>query len=322
MLIYPVFIPQMGCKGQCIFCDQTKISGSEGFDWSAQLPLILDFLQRNHDKPRQVAFYGGSFTGLDQNTRESWLGDLLPFIDPDTSFRISTRPDLIDMDVLAWCRQWQITTIELGIQDFSDTVLRSSRRNYTSSQAIESCRLIQQSGIKLGIQLMPGLPGANPHTLECNKHILSVIVPDHARFYPTIVLKGTPLAELWQAGLYKPPDMETAIGICADYVKFCNAIGIKVIKCGLPSTIHPDDVLAGAYHPAFGEFVRIELLIRSIISKLGQSKRINLRRNEIILLRAHDHYGMKTLTERIAFCMLDTDFEKKNLTSELLSVLR
>ncbi|MBM4404447.1 MAG: radical SAM protein, partial [Candidatus Cloacimonetes bacterium] len=64
-LIYPVFIPQMGCTGRCIFCDQNKISGLEHFDWTAELPRVIAFLERNRSKPRQIAFYGGSFTGLD-----------------------------------------------------------------------------------------------------------------------------------------------------------------------------------------------------------------------------------------------------------------
>lgn len=301
-LIYPVFIPQMGCTGRCIFCDQNKISGLEHFDWTAELPRVIAFLERNRSKPRQIAFYGGSFTGLDIGLRESWLTDLKPHLSANTTIRISTRPDLIDDATLQWCLGWNIHTIELGIQDFCDHVLIASRRQYNFDTVVSACRLIRQSGLELGVQLMPGLPGSNQASIATNMLLLKEILPEYARFYPTIVIRGTPLADLWTSGQYVALELNTAIAICADYAELCESEGIKAIKFGLPSTLSTESILAGPYHPAFGELVRIEMLIRQIQQDRIRGRNTQLSRRQILLLTAHDHYGMKILEERHISC--------------------
>jgi len=310
----------MGCRGKCIFCDQTRITGNTGFDWTAVLPGIIAFLERNDVKPKQVAFYGGSFTGLDRRLQESWLTDLLPYLDKHTSIRISTRPDLIDTETLDWCRQWRISTIELGIQDFSDAVLKAAGRQYNSEQAIKASISIQAQGFALGIKLMLGLPGWDQETLQYNKLILSEIRPRFARFYPTVVLSGTPLANLYESGQYQPLDLETAIAICADYAVLCEKSGIRAIKYGLPSTLDPAAFLAGAYHPAFGELVMIELLVREILLDHNNGKVINLSRQQALLLRAHDRHGSKILKERLASCSLNPADGRNDLTGMRYSV--
>ncbi len=308
MLIYPVFIPQWGCPQQCIYCNQSKITDSKGFDPGELVPQLEAFVSYNKDKDKQIAFYGGSFTALDIASRQRVLEHFLPIIDARTSFRISTRPDCIDQDVLQWCKAYKIQTIELGIQDFSDRVLNASGRSYTSDIAYAACSLVMDSGIELGVQLMPGLPGWDVDSLAFNHYSLEQLRPALLRIYPLIVISGTALETLYRNKKYIPLSMETAINQCADYTALTKQTGTKIIKLGLPSNLNPSEVVAGPYHPAFGEFVRAELLVREIEATYKPGAKIVLDKKKMSLLMGHERKFYNILCKRIDSCTPDISY--------------
>lgn len=283
-LIYPFFLPNMGCPKGCIFCDQTKISGQGSFDIGKALREGEAFIRRNPDKRKEIAFYGGSFTALSKGFQEQILEAFLS-LSSDFALRISTHPLFIDDEILSFLKEHRVETIELGIQDFSDEILKQSGRNYTKEKAIQACRLIQEKGITLGIQLMPGLPGYSQTSDRENFKQIEEIKPKYLRLYPTIVIKGTPLAHLYTEGRYQPLSTKEAVSICTEYHFFCQKTDTRIIKYGIPSNLSKDEVLAGPYHPAFGELVKQEILIRQIEN--GQVDKNNLTPKEINLLNAH-----------------------------------
>lgn len=304
MLIYPVFVPFEGCPFRCIFCDQRSII-HDSEDLSQALESAKTFLDRHRGKARQIAFYGGSFTGIGVEKRNRILAYFDNSLDAEVSFRISTRPDLIDAKILDWCQGKRIKTIELGIQDFSDKVLKETLRGYSYRIAVNACEMVKDQGIELSVQLMPGLPGADQDTLAITKKALLQIKPAFLRLYPCVVLKDTHLAALYQAGQYTPLALEEAINICADYCEFAAQNGIKIIKLGLPSNLSCADVLAGPYHHAFGEFVLAELLVRKIVDSASRGILLPLNPAQQALLRAHQHKYCKILKNRLETCTID-----------------
>lgn len=284
-LIYPLFIPMQGCPERCIYCDQRKISGAGAFDLDQAQKEVQAFILRNPKREKEIAFYGGSFTALSADYRERILSSIAEVCDSDTSFRISTHPLYIDDSILKHCKKHKVRTIELGIQDWDDDVLKATGRGYTANQAFKACREIQAAGFKLGLQLMPGLPASSEESMLKNRLILNLVRPDLLRLYPLVVIKGTPLAEEFSKGKYQPLSIEEAIDICVDYAELCPLVGVKIIKYGLPSNIEPSEVLAGPYHPAFGELVKQKILYRKICQKpqlLDQ-----LEASQLQLLQAH-----------------------------------
>lgn len=284
-LIYPLFIPMQGCPGRCVYCDQSKISGAGAFDLEAARDEVRAFIRRNPARDKEVAFYGGSFTAFSEAERELILGKIGEELDEYSSFRISTHPLFISDDILEHCARHRVRTIELGIQDWHDAVLEASGRGYSSEQARLACQQIREHGFRLGIQLMPGLPGSNASTTTQNQEILLMIKPDYLRLYPLVVIKDTPLAIQYLSGRYTPLSLKEAIRICADYAELCRETGIKIIKYGIPSNIADSEVLCGPYHPAFGELVKQEILIREICR--NTQPKANLEPKQLQLLRAH-----------------------------------
>ena len=63
----PIFIPHLGCPNACVFCDQRAISGHHGYDPDHVRREIEEILTTLDDcEHREIAFFGGSFTGIDR----------------------------------------------------------------------------------------------------------------------------------------------------------------------------------------------------------------------------------------------------------------
>ena len=104
MLNIPIFVPHEGCPHDCCFCNQRKISGQNRAPSQTEVRQTIDrYLDiiANYDDV-QVAFFGGSFTGISQELQRQYLETVASYIRKNLihSIRISTRPDYIDPEIL------------------------------------------------------------------------------------------------------------------------------------------------------------------------------------------------------------------------------
>lgn len=279
--IIPFFIAHQGCPHQCVFCNQHVITGSSQWLTADQVrEEIVRCLGWPRDIKRQVqvAFYGGSFTGLDRGRQEELLGAVGPFLargEVDL-IRLSTRPDYIDQAKARFLKERGVGLVELGIQSFAAGVLARSRRGHTAHQVSEAFAHLRQAEIGVGGQLMVGLPGETTAGVLAGALRLVALRPDLVRIYPTLVLKASPLADLLAAGGYQPLSMNRAIALCARLKEVFAAAAIPVVRMGLqPSASLEHDLVAGPYHPAFGELVLSRLYFKRVRKRLAilQKKR-------------------------------------------------
>ena len=78
----PIFIPHMGCPNMCVFCNQRSISGKINFDISRVKFEIEEALATTkNDDEIEIAFFGGSFTGIDRELMISLLSLAKEYID-------------------------------------------------------------------------------------------------------------------------------------------------------------------------------------------------------------------------------------------------
>jgi len=266
--IIPVFVPHLGCPNNCVFCNQRRISGAQSAPDREELVSIVEkALSKNTDGAEiQLAFYGGSFTAIPLGEQEELLEGVSPFVRNGRikSLRVSTRPDAIDEEALDRLERYGVTTIELGAQSMCPEVLNASGRGHSPEDTVMASKLIKARGFQLILQMMTGLPGdTKERSIETARKIIA-LEPWGVRIYPTVVLRDTPLYDLWQSGLYTPHSVEEAVDWCADILPMFEAAGIKVIRLGLnPSEeLSAGQAAAGAYHPAFGELVRSRILLR------------------------------------------------------------
>ena len=269
MRIFPVFIPNAGCPGGCVFCDQKLNSGVVQAPTPDEVFRLLGQVMPDAGLD-QVAFYGGSFTALPERLQDEYLAAVRPYLDKEQvgGIRLSTRPDKLSRECAERLHSFGVKTVELGCQSFSNTVLMASGRACRAEVHAKAVSLLRDAGLSVGIQLMPGLPGAtDDEACESLQKALQ-LKPDFLRIYPTVVLSGTRLATAWRDGRYLPLSLDRAIEVCADMALMSHAAGVPVLRFGLQASAELDSgaVLAGPYHPAFGERVQSCLWLRALLS--------------------------------------------------------
>lgn len=275
-LIIPIQVNQLGCPERCIFCDQNSISGrGGGVPSKAEIQnTINDYLSSwKGEGKREVAFYGGSFTALDVALQARLLDAVQPFVKGGEidSLRISTRPDAIDEASLELLSENAVNTVELGVQSMDPEVLVLSGRRHMPIDVERAAGLIKGVGMRLGCQLMPGLPGDSREKSVKSAAVVSSLGADIARIYPAVVIKGTAMETLYSSGEYSPLHMDDAVSISADMMEVFDENGVEVIRVGLQ---HEESlqaaVVAGPYHPSFGEMVKSELFFRRVVKLLNE----------------------------------------------------
>ena len=252
-----LFVPHMGCPHRCVFCDQRAISGQGSPITREEIVAACETAAAcPHDPANsEIAFFGGSFTAIDRATQQMCLETAAPYLQTAFSgIRISTRPDAIDEETLAFLKGYGVTAVELGAQSMNETVLRKNERGHTPADTTRASALIRQSGVSLGLQMMTGLYGGTDETDLATADALIGLQPDTVRIYPTVVLEGTRLAEYYRSGAYTPPTLEQSVSLCAKLLLRFHAAGIPVIRLGLHAGADVEKhYVAGPYHPAFRE---------------------------------------------------------------------
>lgn len=273
----PLFIPHLGCPNMCVFCNQKIISGTENFDPGTVRRDIEKALSTvdTSSCETEIAFFGGSFTAIDRVLMTELLEAAYPFVREGraSGIRISTRPDAIDGEILDILKKYGVTSVELGAQSMSDEVLRLNGRGHDSESVVKASGLIKKTGLSLGLQMMVGMYGADDPASEAGYTAcrLAELEPDTVRIYPTIVVEGTALAVLCRAGRYVPLELEQAVDITASLISMFRSRDIDVIRIGLhyeESLV--DSMIAGPYHPAFGELCESRIFRNSIEKQLQE----------------------------------------------------
>ncbi len=263
----PVFIPMEACPFHCIYCDQVKISGHAkmpGFDEVKEIiNKHLTTIPSDHSVV-EVGFFGGTFTGLKKEIQENYLKVVFPFIQRGkiSSVRISTRPDFIDQIVIDLLKKYSVKTIELGAQSMDDDVLQQTARGHTAEDVANAARLIKMNQLRLGLQMMIGLPGDSKEKSLLTASKFIELAADDVRIYPTLVIRGTWLEKLFQTGEYRPLSLGEAIVTTAGVIQMFEAAGTNIIRVGLhPSEglINGESLVAGPFHNSFRELVNTRI---------------------------------------------------------------
>lgn len=277
--VVPVFLPYAGCPVRCVFCAQHIQTGHAPEPLAATLKAALACLRQRRDMglpPAELAFYGGTFTAQPPEA----LRACLDFFDTvrrrglAAAFRCSTRPDAVDAQRLALLRDAGCAMVELGIQSFDDAALAAARRGYDGATAAAACREVATAGLRLGVQLMPGMPGVTPEIFLRDVSRLCAAPPAlracAVRFYPCLVMEGTGLARLWREGRYAPWSLETTLDTLARARLMTLRADLPVIRMGLaPEGELAAALLAGPWDPELGARVMARTLLLHVRQALA-----------------------------------------------------
>ncbi len=328
--IIPVFIPHLGCPHDCVFCNQKRISGS-------LLPACPDDVIKAIEEGLQkcdnaeLAFYGGSFTAIPVDEQRALLDAAQSYIAAGriTSIRLSTRPDAIDGVILAMLWEKGVRTIELGSQSMVDSVLAASWRGHTAEDTEKAAEMIKNAGFDLILQMMTGLPGSDREKDIESARRIAALEPHGVRIYPTVIIRDTALADMWERGEYGGHSVEDAVEVCSDILPIFEEAGIPVIRLGLNPTdeLSGGDALGGAYHPALGEMVKSRIYLKKAREKLaiaekGSHVRIGVHPSCVSQMTGQKRCNIDTLMSEFALGSLKVwacDVEKGEIAVDIVA---
>lgn len=289
--IIPIFVPHLGCPNDCVFCNQKSISGQTKQVTKEDVKNIIEehlkYIKK--DSKVEVAFFGGSFTGIEEAKQEELLEAAYEYIKQKKidSIRISTRPDYINKKILKRLKKYKVKTIELGVQSANDYILKKAGRGHTFEDVVKASKLIRWYGFDLGHQMMVGLPESTTvDEINTAKQLIK-LKPKMVRIYPVLVIKNTKLEKDYNEGKYKPLTVTQAVEVCKELVKLFVKKHIEVIRIGLQPTdtiTNPNndksEVVAGPFHPAFRQLVESGMWYDVIVEKI---KQLNTKVKEVVV---------------------------------------
>ena len=318
--IIPVFVPHLGCPNDCVFCNQRRISGhlAPATEDTVRTEIENALMRIPFGAETELAFYGGSFTAIEESVQTSLLAAVQPYIRDKriSSIRLSTRPDCVDAGTVERLLQYNVKTVELGVQSMCDDVLEASGRGHTAEDAVRAAGIVKNAGLELILQMMTGLPGDTPEKSMYTARRIAELRPDGVRIYPTVIIRDTRLYDMWKAGQYREHTVDEASEICCGLLDIFEDEGIPVIRLGLNPTaeLTESSAAGGAYHPAFGQIVEGKRYLKAaialtdellaegplpeelgfVVPKGDTSAFVGQRRCNITALR--EKYGIKRIT--------------------------
>ena len=286
----PIFIPHNGCKNKCVFCNQVKISGKSEQPTTSEVDDIilrnLEYLKEAKGYKIQIAFFGGSFTGLDINLQEEYLKVAYKYVVSGnvSSIRLSTRPDYINVKILKMLKKYSVQTIELGVQSMDDEVLEKSKRGHSKFDVVRASRLIKLFKINLGIQIMLGLPGS---TFEKECITIDDVIklsPSQLRIYPVYVIYPSELYDMYISGDYVPLSLDEAENRTSEIIKRCINTNIKIIRIGLQRTeiiTQSNKKIIGPVCDNFAEYALSKMAREKLEEKIKEISFDNTKKNRL-----------------------------------------
>jgi elongator complex protein 3 len=281
------------CPGQCIYCPKGEnapqsYTGLEPVIQRAKNNKYNPFLQvqnrLSHYKlmghPRdkvELIIVGGTFPALDKDYQEKFVKGLFDALNGEKStsieeahrknesakvrcsgLTIETRPDFCKQEHINQMLKLGTTRVEIGVQSVYPEILERVNRIHSLEDVIEATRLAKDSCLKVTYHVMPSLPGVDfKRDLDQFKILFENpdFKPDSLKIYPTLVIKGTELYEMWKRGEYKPLSTQKTINLLVKTMriipKYCRVVRLE-------RTIATQEIEAGVKLTNLREFVEKE----------------------------------------------------------------
>jgi len=175
---------------------------------------------------------------------------------------LETRPDYCKEPDVDFLLDLGATRVELGVQTVYDDIYRLVKRGHTVEDVVEATRIAKDSGPAVVYHLMPNLPGSSyERDLEAFRTVFhdERFRPDALKIYPTLVMPGTELYEMWRRGDYQPYPLERLVELIAEVKKLVPRwVRIQRIQRDIPANLVAAGVRRGDLRSLVQERLRKE----------------------------------------------------------------
>jgi len=253
-----VMIAPLGsCNHKCAYCSFTGLAAKSytGFEPAALRarqysfdPFLQSssrakqFEEGGHPADKcELIIMGGTFLETPKKYRESFIKGVYDGLNGSRSktlaqalsknekaphraigLTIETRPDVC-RPYIPEMLLYGATRVELGVQHADDKIYRRINRGHTVKDVVDSTRDLKDASFKVLYHIMPGLPGAGKNKdISFVKRLFSDqrFQPDMLKIYPTLVMEGTRLSEMYENDEYKPYQAGEAADVISEFYRY------------------------------------------------------------------------------------------------------
>ncbi len=257
------------------YCDSKKVEVTRE-SIKKTIDLFLENLQGD-DIYKEVGFFGGNFTALEEEKQEELLETVNEYIKDGKidSIRISTSPNTISKANLKMLKKYKVQTIELSVQTSNDYILGKCKAEYKFNDVKKASKLIRRKGFILGYQIMVGLPESTMLDELNTARDLLKLKPKLVRIYPLVVIANSELANQYENEEFVPLTINQAVERCKELYYFFNKKKINQIHMGyknadLTMNLKNKQIIAGPYQKNFDQLVEDSIWYDSIVEKIKQ----------------------------------------------------
>lgn len=119
---------------------------------------------------------------------------------------LGTRPDCLDLEKLELIKSYhfQEVWLEIGLQSAKENTLKLINRGHSAKDFLLAVNLSKDFGFKICAHVIAGLPQENKEDFLYTISFLNKLPIHGIKFHNLYVCHNTPLAQLYQKGLYTP----------------------------------------------------------------------------------------------------------------------
>ena len=301
--------------GRCIYCPGGKelniplsYTGKEPvtrlaqkFDYNPKNQIISKLEQeysRGHNISKiELVIVGGTFPFMSQDYQRNFMKECFEALNGvessslkeaqklnETSdircvgLTVETKPDYCKEVHVDLMLELGMTRVEIGVQSLSEKVYKNINRGHTIDDVYQSFQIAKDAGYKIVAHMMPGLPGSNPQKdLEDFKKLFedSRLKPDMLKIYPTLLLKDTGLAKLYEKGVYKPYPDEVFIDLLLE-IKKTVPPWIRIMR--IQREIESEDILYGYKNGNIRQILQQKLKEQGLQCKCIRCREVGIKK--------------------------------------------
>lgn len=227
---------------------------------------------------------------------------------------IETRPDYCLPEHINQILDYGGTRVEIGVQTTRESILRNLKRGHSIQQTIDAIKYAKDAGLKVNVHMMPNLPGSTPE--EDLKDTLNLFEnpdfrPDMLKIYPTLVIKGTELFQMWKRGEYHSYPLETTVDLIAKMkIKIPKYIRIQRIQRDIPAYLIVDGVQKS----------NLRQIVQKKLTNMGEKCNCIRCREQGFISKYFTEKGIKQDFELDEFAVKRLDYSASKGTEIFLSI--
>jgi len=214
----------LGWSG-CVYCSERgsgDFAGDQKLSLHDQFIEVAERMKRKWPNAKYLAYfqaYTNTYASVER-LREVYEEALAE--ENVIGLSISTRPDCLPEDVLDYLEELNQRTylwVELGLQSSHNRTMEWIRRGHDYTQFLKGLDQLRSRGIRVCVHIILGLPGESQAEMMETAQAVASLPIQGIKLHLLHVLKGTPLATIYQHEPFELMKKEDYVSLVVDILE-------------------------------------------------------------------------------------------------------